>query len=128
MVEEQPADILSTIPRLKRKSKKPVSLQMAPYLSSVLCILYDWFLSSSPWLHPDSKLTLLTEFWGVTVLSNILQHTYDPTVTLKDTAVTEMNAYVHQEKVADHSIFSCEKRKHKCRLSAELQFVQCNNV
>lgn len=80
-------------------------------------VFYDWFLSVSPWLHPDSKLTLLTESWGVTVLPNILQHTYDPTVALLDKAVTEMNAYVHQEKVADHSIFSCEKRKHNRALN-----------
>lgn len=89
-------------------------------------------MTDSCQLVPGSTLiqsqTLLTQSRGVTVLSNILQHTYDPTVALVDTPVTEMNAYVHQEKVGDHIIFSCEKRKHKCRPSGELQFVQCNNV
>lgn len=111
--EEQPADLLPTIPKLKRKSKKPVNLQMAPYLSSVLCVL--GCLSASPWLHPDSKSTLLIQSRGdVTMLSNTLQHTCDPTVALLDMPVTEMNAHVHQEEVDDHSIFSCGKRKHKC--------------
>ena len=108
--------------QIEEEVQKACEFPNGSLLSLVLFILYGWFLSASPWLHPDSKSTLLTQSLGVTVLSNILQHTYDPTVALLDTAVTEMNAYVHQEKVADHSIFSCEKRKHKCQQSAELQF------